>query len=42
MKKIGDMSLWSFDEIIDAEIRKVDTPERTTFDAKAEERLKYS
>ena len=40
MEQIGDMKLWSLDEIIDEEIGQTGTPERAAFDAEIEERLK--
>lgn len=39
MEQIGDMRLWSLDEIIDEEIGKEGTPEREAFDARVEARL---
>lgn len=40
MEQIGEMKLWSLDEIIDEEIGKTGTPERSAFDAEIEARLK--
>ena len=36
MKQIGDMKLYSFDELLDEDLGKVGTPERDTFEAAAE------
>lgn len=33
MKQIGDMKLYSFDELLDEDLGKVGTPERDTFEA---------
>lgn len=36
MKQIGDMKLYSFDELLDEELGKVGTPERDSFEAVVE------
>lgn len=36
MKQIGDMKLYSFDELLDEDFGKVGTPERDSFEAAAE------
>lgn len=40
MKQVGDMKLYSFDEVLDEDLGKVGTPDRDVFEAEVAEEIR--